>query len=86
MPNNHAVLNLLDIYEPVEIDQKTYLFIVLEYIESDVLRMLESAKMLNLQEDHIVLILYRMLCSLNFLHSANIMHRDIRPESFKIDT
>ena len=48
MPNNHAVLNLIDIYEPVEVDQKTYLFIVLEYLENDVKTMQESIEMLNL--------------------------------------
>jgi len=84
MPNNQAVPRLYDVLEPVEIHQKTYLFVILEYVENDLSKLLESASKLNLAEDHVIVILYNMLCSLNFVHSANVMHRDIRPESFLI--
>ena len=36
-------------------------------------------KKIELEQEHIVLIIYNILCSLNFLHSANIMHRDLKP-------
>ena len=32
----------------------------------------------ELEEDHVITILYNTLCGLNFLHSANLIHRDIK--------
>jgi len=35
--------------------------------------------------DHILVIVYNILCAINFLHACNIVHRDIKPANILIN-
>lgn len=48
----------------------------MSFIDQDLNKVL---KVKNFSEEHMTIILYNLLCALHFLHSANIMHRDIKP-------
>ena len=36
-------------------------------------------------EDHLILLLFKILCALKFLHQANIIHRDLKPGNILIN-
>ncbi len=63
-----------------------YLFIVMDYVESDLKKVIYSTNRVNFTETHCLTIIYNALCALNFLHTANIMHRDIKPSNILIDS
>jgi mitogen-activated protein kinase 1/3 len=51
---------------------------------------LDLEKMLNefqveIDEQHVVTIFYNLLCAMNFIHSTNVMHRDIKAQNILID-
>lgn len=38
-----------------------------------------------IDEKHVKVILYNLLCAMNFLHQSNVIHRDIKPGNLLID-
>ena len=38
------------------------------------------------EEEHVVIVLYNILCALNFCQSAGIVHRDLKPANILINS
>jgi mitogen-activated protein kinase 1/3 len=38
-----------------------------------------------MNEEHVITILYNILCAVNLMHSSNVMHRDIKPANILLD-
>lgn len=53
------------------------LYVVMEFAQLDLSKMCKSG--VYLEHDHIQLLTYNILCAVKYLHSAGILHRDIKP-------
>mmetsp|Transcript_40448 Transcript_40448/g.61700 ORF Transcript_40448/g.61700 Transcript_40448/m.61700 type:complete len:184 (+) Transcript_40448:104-655(+) len=55
------------------------LYIVMDYVGTNLLDVLDNSEALGFTEEMAIKVLYGLLCSLKFMHEANIVHRDIKP-------
>lgn len=49
------------------------------------LEIMLNQKKNNFSQVHLTTILYNLLCALSYVHSANIMHRNIKPANILLD-
>ena len=68
----------------VDFKEATELYLVEELLDSDLHQILQSKG--KLREDYVKLFLYQLLRGLKFTHSANIVHRDVKPSNILVDT
>ena len=78
-----CIVNLLEILPPSDPDKFTTVYMVLEYAETDMKKLLKSS--LNLEMLHIVTMVYNLLCALKYLHECKVIHRDLKPANVLVN-
>ena len=57
---------------------------VMEYMEADIDQLLKSAMEFSVR--HLITIVYNTLCALQFLHEANVIHRDLKSANILVSS
>jgi mitogen-activated protein kinase 6 len=78
------IVSLIDIIPPRSFEEFNEVYIVMEYMETD-LRSLIGSKQ-ELSDNDVKYFLYQILRGLKYLHSAQVLHRDIKPENILINS
>eukprot|EP00968_Pinguiococcus_pyrenoidosus_P026065 scaffold7052_cov254-Pinguiococcus_pyrenoidosus.AAC.70 len=77
------VISLLDVVFDSDYEEFKDLYLVFEFVDTDLQKLIMSPQYLS--TEHIRTFLYQILVGLKFIHSADVIHRDMKPANILLN-
>jgi len=82
--DHENICPLLDMIPPTDPHKFTDVYIVLNYMESDLHKIIYSRN--KLTDEHYQYFVYQILRGLKYLHSKKVIHRDLKPSNLLVNS
>jgi serine/threonine protein kinase len=57
----------------------------MEYNNFSTEQLLETSKCGNFDQNHLLTLIYNILCGVNFIHSSGLIHDNLKPSTINLD-
>lgn len=82
--SHENVIGIRTILPPLHRDGFRDLYVISELMETDLSSIIKSPQ--DLSDDHVQFFIYQVLRGLKFLHTANVVHRDMKPRNLLVNS
>ena len=82
--HHENLLEIFDVRLPYNSDTFEDIYVVSELMETDLASILKSSQPLS--ESHTQFFLYQLLRGMKFVHSADVVHRDLKPRNLLVNS
>lgn len=78
-----CIIRLIDVISPASADSFNDLYLVFEYVDTDLYKLIMSPQYLS--TEHIRHFLYELLIGLHYIHKSSVIHRDLKPANILLN-